>query len=56
MFDAYLGDLQAQKDVMTQRQTDSPMNICLPWAAFAAEKPSYIPDLFTHFQSTTIIE
>ena len=41
MFDAYLVDLLAQKDVQTDRQTDWltdwQMAICISWAAFTAE-------------------
>ena len=38
MFDAYLLDLLAQKDVVTDRQTDRQTDISISWAAFAAEK------------------
>ena len=38
MFDAYLVDLLAQKDVLTDWQTDRLTDICVSWAAFAAEK------------------
>ena len=38
MFDAYLVDLLAQKDVLTDRQTDWRTDNCISWAAFAAEK------------------
>ena len=34
MFDAYFVELLAQKDVLTDRQTDNSIS----WAAFAAEK------------------
>ena len=30
MFDAYLVDLLAQKDVLTDRLTDRQMDICIP--------------------------
>ena len=37
MFDAYLVDLLAQKDVLTDGQTDGQTDICISRAAFAAE-------------------
>ena len=37
MFDADLVDLLAQKNVLTDGLTDGQTDICISWAAFAAE-------------------
>ena len=42
MFDVYFVDLLALKEVMTDWQTDRLTDICLSWAAFAAENSCYL--------------
>ena len=41
MFDGYLVDLLAQKDVLTDWLTDRQTDICISWAAFAAENKNF---------------